>query len=413
VGFSPGNNSLALARLNPDGTPDPSFGTGGVVTVAFAAGSDTFGEAVAVQPDGKIVVAGGNTAYSGKGKNLTGTGAIVLVRFNPDGSLDPTFGPGGKVLAPVPTNAGGVGEGQFGMGMALDPGTGRIAVEAPDPNGKEMVACFKGDGTLDTTFGGTGYKSMPDLSSRPGIAIEPSTHQIVIAGHGAGWEMLVRLNADGSADAAFGTGGTAATHLIDYGSTQTLILQPDGHILVGMDGDGGGRGGVLEVARFDPAGNLDTSFGQNGLAHTPYGPGFLSGAEFAAMFVEPDGRIVILGEDLVVQPYIEFDLARFLATGPQIGSFTASPTSAPAGGTVTLIASGITDGNPNSTVTQVAFYLQVNGTNTLLGYGTPGSGVWTFTFTVNLPPGTYTLIAQTTDSYGVLGDPLALDLQVL
>jgi uncharacterized delta-60 repeat protein len=246
------------------------------------------------------------------------------------------------------------------------------------------------------------------------LAILPSGHQIVIAGQGTGGEMLVRLNADGSPDISFGSNGTVATHLIADGSAQTLILQPDGHILLGMAGNSGDgvAGGAVEVARFDPAGNPDASFGHNGLAHTPEFWG-ADAHEFASMAVEPDGRIVILGEGMVSQPYIEFDLARFLATGPQIGSFTAGATSVTAGGTVTLTASGITDNNPNSTVTQVAFYVPVNGTDTLLGYGTPGSGVWTFAFTVDLPPGTYTLIAQATDSYGVVGDPLALDLQVL
>jgi uncharacterized delta-60 repeat protein len=410
---SPGANSLALARLNPDGSLDTSFGNGGVVTVSFAAGSDTFGETVAAQPDGKIIVAGGNTAYSSKNKTSNGANSIVLVRFSTDGSLDTNFGTGGKVLATVPTYVGGASLGVDPMGMALDPVTGRIAVEGPDPNSKEMVTCFKSDGTLDTTFGGTGFESMPALSSRPGIAIEPSSHQIVIAGQGTGRETLVRLNADGSPDVSFGAGGTAATNLVDFGVTQTLILQPDGHILLGMAGDGGGAGGVMEVARFDPAGNLDTSFGENGLAHTPYGPGFQSTVEFAGMAVEPDGRIVILGDGLVNQPYIEFDLARFLATGPQIGSFSADSGTVPPGSRLTLTASGITDANPNSTVTQVAFYVQANGMTTLLGYGSPSGGVWTFTFTVNLAPGTYTLIAQATDSYGVVGDPSALDLQVV
>jgi hypothetical protein len=72
------------------------------------------------------------------------------------------------------------------------------------------------------------------------------------------------------------------------------------------------------------------------------------------------------------------------------------------GSSLTLTASNITDSNPNSTITQVAFYVQVNGTNTLLGYGTQTSpGVWTFTFTVSLAPGTYTLYAQAEDNYGL------------
>ena len=84
-----------------------------------------------------------------------------------------------------------------------------------------------------------------------------------------------------------------------------------------------------------------------------------------------------------------------------------------AGSSLTLTANNITDEIPSATITQVAFYVQINGTNTLLGYGTQSStGVWTLTFTVNLAPGTYTLYAQAEDGYGIFGDLVALALTV-
>jgi hypothetical protein len=85
-----------------------------------------------------------------------------------------------------------------------------------------------------------------------------------------------------------------------------------------------------------------------------------------------------------------------------------------AGSTATLIVSNITDGNPNGTVTQVAFYyFDSGGVKQLLGYGDQTSpGVWSFTFTVNLPPGSYTLFAQGVDTFGALGDPVSLVLTV-
>jgi uncharacterized delta-60 repeat protein len=400
-----GANSLALARYNPDGSPDASFGTGGMVTVAFAAGSDTFGEGIALQPDGKIVVAGGNTTYSGKNKTLTATGAIVLVRFNVDGTLDTSFNKTGKVLSTVPTNAGGGGEGGFAMGLALDPATGRITVEAPDSKGKEMVVCFTTGGLLDTKFGGTGFLSMPDLYSRQGVAIQPKDHKIVLAGETiGGTETLVQLNYDGTPDVTFGVGGTIATKLVTYGVAQTLILQPDGHILLGTSGDGGENlSQVMEVARFDPAGKLDTFFGHGGVAHTAPRPDGV-GNDFAAMTVEPDGRIVLLGADVVLEPYLNFNLARFLATGPQIGSLISTP----GVGSVTLTASAITDGNPGATVTQVTFFYYDVGGNKVTLNGTPdGSGGWSIP--VNLPSGT-TVYAQALDSLGALGDPVFITI---
>jgi hypothetical protein len=106
-------------------------------------------------------------------------------------------------------------------------------------------------------------------------------------------------------------------------------------------------------------------------------------------------------------------VARYLSSEPEVGSFTAGPDPVASGSSVTLTASNLTDGNPAATITQVAFYVQVNGSNTLLGYGTQTSpGVWTFTFTVNLAPGSYTLFAQAEDSDGVFGALDALTLTV-
>jgi len=107
-------------------------------------------------------------------------------------------------------------------------------------------------------------------------------------------------------------------------------------------------------------------------------------------------------------------LVRFLGSAPQVGSFTASPNPVTSGSSTTLTASNISDGNPNSTITQVAFYyIDSTGTQQVLGYGTSdGLGDWTLSFTVSLLPGTYTLYAQAQDSYGAFGDPLALTLTV-
>jgi hypothetical protein len=151
------------------------------------------------------------------------------------------------------------------------------------------------------------------------------------------------------------------------------------------------------VARYNTDGSLDSTFGTNGFATG----GSYHSVGFVAL--EPDGRIVLAG--YTNGSPAGFALARFLATGPKIGSFVGS--------NVMLTASNISDGNPGATVTQVAFYEEVNGVLTLLGYGTQTSpGMWTFTFTVPLAPGTYTLTAQAEDNYGVLGDPFALTLTV-
>jgi hypothetical protein len=130
------------------------------------------------------------------------------------------------------------------------------------------------------------------------------------------------------------------------------------------------------------------------------------------MALEPDGRIVAAGSLLTSTG--GFALARFIAYGPGVASFTASPNPVTAGGNLTLTASNISDEIPSAAITQVAFYVSTGGTNPVLGYGTKTStGLWTLTFTVNLAPGTYTLYAQAEDNYGIFGDPNPLTLQVL
>jgi hypothetical protein len=96
-----------------------------------------------------------------------------------------------------------------------------------------------------------------------------------------------------------------------------------------------------------------------------------------------------------------------------LGVFATSANSVTDGASLTLTVGIIIDANPAAPTTQVAFYVQINGTNTLLGYGTQTSaGVWTLKYTVNLKPGSYTLIAQAEDSFGVFGTLMARTLRV-
>jgi len=109
-----------------------------------------------------------------------------------------------------------------------------------------------------------------------------------------------------------------------------------------------------------------------------------------------------------------------IGVAPTIGAVTADPNPVTAGASVALTASDVVAVNSGSTIIQVAFYLDNGGHNgldsadTLLGYGTQNpDGTWTLTFsTTGWRPGTYRLLAQALDSYGVLSDPLELDLQV-
>jgi uncharacterized delta-60 repeat protein len=238
-------------------------------------------------------------------------------------------------------------------------------------------------------------------------------------GHGWG---LARYNADGSLDSTFGTGGLVSLDIpVSYdfhnNDADAVAVQPNGELVVLGSAYDANINHTFAVATLTVTGALDTAFG---------GSGFVLGNDNSATFsmspasvlVQPaDGKVVVTGAlpDSSKQGASDFAVARYIGTmtAPQLGSFTASASSVTAGGSVTLTASNITDADPGSAVTQVAIYAQVNGTNTVLGHGTKSSpGVWTFTYTANLAPGSYTLFAQAEDSYGAFGDPVALALQV-
>jgi hypothetical protein len=205
---------------------------------------------------------------------------------------------------------------------------------------------------------------------------------------------VTRYNVNGTLDTSWGGTGT-----VTGVSAESVAIQPDDKVVAAFS---------WSVARLNNDGSLDNSFGSGGIANAG-----LQGAISLTYSVtlEPSGDIV---EGGLTKAGIAFAAARFLASEPEIGSFTASTNPVTSGGTTTLTASKITDANPGATVTQVAFYyIDGTGTKQVLGYGTAdGLGNWTLTVTINLAPGTYTLYAQAEDSYGVFGDPLALSLTV-
>lgn len=384
-------NAFAVVRYKTNGTLDTTFGSRGVATTTIAAkGTDEIW-ALGLQADGKIVVAGGTTPAHSTTRQL------ALVRYNANGSLDTTFGSGGKALDHLATTALALGDTQ-GMGLAIDPGTGQIVVEMASPESTPypaMLVRYTGAGVLDTSFAGTGYETLdgtaglPSMWSRATVAIQSSEHRIVVAGTGYGLsQSIARLNTDGTlADSRTVVG-------ITRGGVNSVVIQADGGILVGATG----APTTIVVTRYNPDLTIDTSFGKAGVASYATSAPRTSVA-FESMALEPDGRIVVAG--FYEGTTSEVVLARFLMTGPRIGSLTASPAG---GGGVTLTASDITDGNPGAIVAQVSFYyFDPGGTKVNLGGGIPdGSGAWSVD--VTLPPGT-TVYAQAEDSLGAFGDP--------
>jgi uncharacterized delta-60 repeat protein len=288
------DNSLALARYRRNGALDPTFGNGGTVTTDFADDQDQ-ASAVVVQPDGKLVIAGSAVTGVADARKLID---FALARYNPDGSLDPTFGQGGKVT----TNF--IDGTDRAEALVLQPdgklvaaGLAYIEVAADPRNDRTGfgLARYNPDGSLDSTFGQGGkvISDTPDLDRAAALVLQPDG-KLVAAGTAVGADRnapplaLARYNPDGSPDPAFGTGGTVVN---DFGGVfwwpKGLVLQPDGKLAVA-----GYSAGVFALARFDPGGTPDPTFGAGGLVTTSLGP---AGGRAEALAMQADGKLVVAG----------------------------------------------------------------------------------------------------------------------
>jgi uncharacterized delta-60 repeat protein len=401
---------FALARFTAAGKLDSTFGSKGKVSTAFPNAESASANAVAIQSDGKIVLAG----------YVVSTGDdIALARYETDGHLDDGkknditpndhFGSGGMVVTSHTLVAGA--SAIIATDMAID-SAGRLVVVgyASTVGDEPLVARYNADGSLDTRLGGTGIIGLSQFRFNwQGTSVALQTDGKIVL---TWYNDVIRLNANGSLDtASFGPVNPDGTHtgyevLPQYVGGRAVQLQGDGKIVVaGVDSLATSG---FRVTRLLSDGSLDPSFGTGGTSNPP------NQYHASALAIQPDGCIIVAGS---IPNGDGFALARFLPAAPQIGSFTASPNAVTAGSSVTLTAANVVALNPGSTVTQVAFYRDSNGdgilepsTDTFLGYGVQTSpGVWTLTFsTAGLTSGTYTLFAQAKDSYGVLGDPLAL-----
>jgi uncharacterized delta-60 repeat protein len=334
------NAEFAVARFNPDGTLDQGFGTGGstltsLSTIPFGDANYTIARGVALQPDGKIILAG---EYTDPSDFATHFG---LVRYNADGSLDTSFGSGGIVETAVDGY-------DYATALALQTNGKIVVVGAAGPSLGNMnfaVVRYNADGTLDTTFGTNGVVETPPPSVGDGpaanaVLIQPDG-KIVVGGHtstsGKDWHYAVlRYNTDGSLDPTFGAGGEVLDNFPGFTDEDVrgLALQPDGKIVaVGRVVDPSFAHTYIALARYNADGSLDTSF--NGTGRTTLSlTNTNDSAEAVAL--QTNGRIVVAGTHEDDDPFVT---ARFNADGTLDTTFGT-------GGWVTTRLS--TDGGDNA-----------------------------------------------------------------
>jgi uncharacterized delta-60 repeat protein len=305
------NIDFGAVRYLPDGTLDPTFDSDGRVTTDFFGLSD-LANAVAIQSDGKIVLAGTSM------QNLAND--FALLRYNPDGSLDSSFDGDGKLT----TDFSGGGDSAYGV--VIQPGGKILAVGVSNgPQSSDVaIVRYNSDGSLDSTFG-VGGKILADLSggggAAYGVVLQPDAKIVVVgsaerANSAASDGLILRYDSTGILDPTFGSNGVV---LIGVLVARAVALAPDGRIVVaGAASNPTNPGALFAVARFLKSGALDTSFDGDGWKTTDL-PGFDESA--AAVAVQPDGRILAAGSSANPDFSLDFALIRYNVDGAEDASF--------------------------------------------------------------------------------------------
>jgi uncharacterized delta-60 repeat protein len=262
-----------------------TFGDDGLVmTDVF--GDSEYSRAVAVQADGKILAAGG----AGTVANTNGYQRFTVVRYNADGSLDTSFGDGGIVAAPMQSNV------DFVADMAALP-DGKVLVLGFSWAGAfdYTIMRFNADGSFDTAFGNNGIATA-DLDSwdRAASLALCADGKFLAAGNGGGTSLQVaRFNADGSMDLTFGDGGTVVFDGF-RDEAATVIVQPDGGVLLAGTAVSSRSQYASDVAliRLHHDGSVDTAFADHGRATTV----LTDHAYSRSIVLQDDGKIVHVAE---------------------------------------------------------------------------------------------------------------------
>jgi uncharacterized delta-60 repeat protein len=304
------------------GDLDPTFGTGGVATTAFSEPGDpeTLARALLVDPDGRVVLAG---RADGDTRNDVG-----VVRWLPDGSLDSQFGADGRVQTDLGGREGAESVVRDGAGRLV--AAGSTEKRGPDHRDRCLLVRYLPDGRLDPDFaaGGVLVDALGhEDSSLHDVLVQPDGRYVVLGtAFGAPSSLfLARFWPSGLLDHGFGAGGVG--HL-DLGSQPGVFRRlrrriDGGFVAAGSTPPESGSGSTFVLVGCTPTGHLDPGFGEDGVATAWFG----QPQELARdVRVLPDGRLLAVGvsySPVSGESPGQFAVARFLPTGlldPSFGS---------------------------------------------------------------------------------------------
>lgn len=259
---------FAIARYNADGSLDAGFGTGGLVTIDFAGDTDR-AWALVVQDDDRIVLGGeANLGSSASGVDF------ALARLNANGTLDASFGTAGKVTTAIKSASGT----DIVRGLALQSVGGQARIVAVGGEGDFLAARYTANGSLDAGWGANG-RIAGLFGSNIGGARAVTTlagGEVVIAGHVGHRFAAAQLTAAGQLDNRFGGGSGTFEHALvpNWNEATALVRQSDGKfVLGGWAYSGNSSAGDFAALRLGADGTLDTDFGVQGVLIAPVAAG--------------------------------------------------------------------------------------------------------------------------------------------
>jgi uncharacterized delta-60 repeat protein len=346
---------LCAVRYNADGLLDVSFGGNGKLPQVFVPNAANIAPTLALLSSGKFLLAGTCA-------NL-GDNDFCVLRFSADGSVDATFGAGGSVITPI-----GVGDDRA-RAMLIQP-DGKIVISGTCNNGTDSDFCaarYLANGTLDASFGGAG-KVVTAFSNRDDVVnavLLQSDGKLVLAGscdNGTTTDVCaLRYEINGALDPSFGSGGKLITVVGDgYADARALLLQSDGKLLIAAQ--------CVTVSKVDfctlrylANGTLDPSFGSGGKLVSSVGIG---NDYVTNMMLQLDGKFILAGQ-CAASGSLDFCAARYTLAGALDSTFGTG------GKLTTAISNGATPASSHDYVNAMA--LQPDGKLLLAGYCRSGS----------------------------------------
>lgn len=298
-GWNGTDEDMFICRLMPNGTLDASFGTGGKVFVGLlSAGMPDQASAITIDASGNIFACGstrsGGTPFSND---------LAIVKLTPSGTLDPTFSEDGKLLLDLSGSA------DYGFGIATIAGGKIIVTGAAGVPANFFAIRLLSDGSYDATFGNAG-KTFVDIMGADladdcfGMTMTPDGKIVMV---GDGYDpattvfvgAVVRLNANGTLDNTFSTDGIATVASPQTNIFRNIIIRPDGKYLIsGSTGVNGNDD--YKVVLMNPDGTLDLTFNNTG-SYTIDVTGQFNLDSGYGLALQADGKILLSGNTTIAE----------------------------------------------------------------------------------------------------------------